>query len=182
MGVRSRTNRNAKDLHEWESNDERRGGGVERRRRFERVLTMRSGRASDDRAVYAGQRTRRPTLTFGAVQRDIHLPSTAGEQHWDTHEAARSAHYRFSRRALVALSVALLCAMGRAARPRRRRRAGSCAWQTSPRNWARETHPMCRLCESGELPHLRVVNSIRIRRQDLAEYVTGGPRSRGQSR
>jgi excisionase family DNA binding protein len=34
-----------------------------------------------------------------------------------------------------------------------------------------------RLCESGELPHLRVVNSIRIRPKDLAEYVTGGPRS-----
>jgi excisionase family DNA binding protein len=28
-----------------------------------------------------------------------------------------------------------------------------------------------RLCESGELPHLRVVNSIRIRPADLADYV-----------
>ncbi len=34
-----------------------------------------------------------------------------------------------------------------------------------------------RLCEIGELPHLRVVNSIRIRIKDLAEYVAGGPRS-----
>ena len=32
-----------------------------------------------------------------------------------------------------------------------------------------------RLCESGELPHLRVVNSIRVRPKDLAEYVGGGP-------
>jgi excisionase family DNA binding protein len=31
-----------------------------------------------------------------------------------------------------------------------------------------------RLCESGELPHLRVVNSIRVRPKDLAEYVAGG--------
>jgi len=32
-----------------------------------------------------------------------------------------------------------------------------------------------RLCESGELRHLRVVNSIRVRPKDLAEYVAGGP-------
>jgi excisionase family DNA binding protein len=31
-----------------------------------------------------------------------------------------------------------------------------------------------RLCESGELPHLRVVNSIRVRPKDLAQYVAGG--------
>ncbi len=31
-----------------------------------------------------------------------------------------------------------------------------------------------RLCESGELPHLRVVNSIRVRPKDLAEYLAGG--------
>jgi excisionase family DNA binding protein len=31
-----------------------------------------------------------------------------------------------------------------------------------------------RLCQSGELPHLRVVNSIRARPKDLAEYVAGG--------
>ena len=30
-----------------------------------------------------------------------------------------------------------------------------------------------RLCESGELPHLRVVNSIRIRPKDLADYDAG---------
>ncbi|HEX3902068.1 MAG TPA: helix-turn-helix domain-containing protein [Polyangia bacterium] len=35
-----------------------------------------------------------------------------------------------------------------------------------------------RLCESGELPHLRVVNSIRVRPKDLEEYVAVGPRSR----
>lgn len=35
-----------------------------------------------------------------------------------------------------------------------------------------------RLCESGELPHLRVVNSIRVRPKDLAEYVASGSRSR----
>jgi hypothetical protein len=32
------------------------------------------------------------------------------------------------------------------------------------------------VCESGELPHLRVVNSIRVRPKDLADYVAGGPR------
>jgi excisionase family DNA binding protein len=35
-----------------------------------------------------------------------------------------------------------------------------------------------RLCETGALPHVRVVNSIRVRPKDLAEYVTGA-RSRG---
>ena len=34
-----------------------------------------------------------------------------------------------------------------------------------------------RLCERGELPHLRVVNSIRVRPKDLEEYLAGGPRS-----
>ena len=34
-----------------------------------------------------------------------------------------------------------------------------------------------RLCESGALPHVRVVNSIRVRPKDLAEYVTGGARN-----
>jgi excisionase family DNA binding protein len=37
-----------------------------------------------------------------------------------------------------------------------------------------------RLCESGELPHLRVVISIRVRPKDLEEYVDGSngpPRS-----
>jgi len=28
-----------------------------------------------------------------------------------------------------------------------------------------------RLCESGQLPHVRVVNSIRVRPGDLAEFV-----------
>jgi excisionase family DNA binding protein len=36
-----------------------------------------------------------------------------------------------------------------------------------------------RLCESGELPHLRVVNSIRVRPRDLAEYVAGGRGAQG---
>jgi excisionase family DNA binding protein len=35
-----------------------------------------------------------------------------------------------------------------------------------------------RLCESGALPHVRVVNSIRVRPRDLAEYL-GGARGRG---
>ncbi len=30
-----------------------------------------------------------------------------------------------------------------------------------------------RLCESGALPHVRVVNSIRVRPRDLAEYLAG---------
>jgi excisionase family DNA binding protein len=30
-----------------------------------------------------------------------------------------------------------------------------------------------RLCETGALPHLRVVNSIRVRPSDLAKYVAG---------
>jgi excisionase family DNA binding protein len=30
-----------------------------------------------------------------------------------------------------------------------------------------------RLCESGELPHIRVVNSIRVRPKDLADYISG---------
>jgi excisionase family DNA binding protein len=28
-----------------------------------------------------------------------------------------------------------------------------------------------RLCESGQLPHVRVVNSIRVRPRDLAEFI-----------
>jgi len=28
-----------------------------------------------------------------------------------------------------------------------------------------------RLCENGQLPHVRVVNSIRVRPRDLAEYI-----------
>jgi excisionase family DNA binding protein len=35
-----------------------------------------------------------------------------------------------------------------------------------------------RLCESGALPHLRVVNSIRVRPSDLAKHVAGA-RERG---
>jgi excisionase family DNA binding protein len=35
-----------------------------------------------------------------------------------------------------------------------------------------------RLCESGALPHVRVVNSIRVRPKDLAEYL-GGAGGRG---
>jgi excisionase family DNA binding protein len=31
-----------------------------------------------------------------------------------------------------------------------------------------------RLCERGELPHVRVVNSIRIRPKDLGEYLAVG--------
>jgi excisionase family DNA binding protein len=34
-----------------------------------------------------------------------------------------------------------------------------------------------RLCESGELAHLRVGNSIRVRPRDLEEYLGGGRRS-----
>jgi excisionase family DNA binding protein len=34
-----------------------------------------------------------------------------------------------------------------------------------------------RLCESGALPHVRVVNSIRVRPKDLGEYL-GGARGR----
>ena len=30
-----------------------------------------------------------------------------------------------------------------------------------------------RLCERGELPHIRVVNSIRVRRADLDAFVAG---------
>lgn len=30
-----------------------------------------------------------------------------------------------------------------------------------------------RLCETGALPHLRVVNSIRVRPNDLAKYLAG---------
>ena len=37
-----------------------------------------------------------------------------------------------------------------------------------------------RLCESGALSHVRVVNSIRVRPKDLAEYVAGC-RERGAS-
>ena len=33
-----------------------------------------------------------------------------------------------------------------------------------------------RLCESGALPHVRVVNSIRVRPRDSAEYVAGSVR------
>jgi hypothetical protein len=46
-----------------------------------------------------------------------------------------------------------------------------------PKNRAVRNATVYRLCESGGLPHLRAVNSIRIRPKDLAQYVTGGPRS-----
>jgi excisionase family DNA binding protein len=35
-----------------------------------------------------------------------------------------------------------------------------------------------RLCESGALAHVRVINSIRVRPSDLAKYVAGA-RERG---
>jgi excisionase family DNA binding protein len=33
-----------------------------------------------------------------------------------------------------------------------------------------------RLCEGGELPHLRIVNSIRIRPEDLRDFISARPR------
>jgi excisionase family DNA binding protein len=36
-----------------------------------------------------------------------------------------------------------------------------------------------RLCESGDLLHVRVVNSIRVRPKDLAEYMAGGKTASG---
>jgi excisionase family DNA binding protein len=34
-----------------------------------------------------------------------------------------------------------------------------------------------RLCEGGELPHVRIVNSIRVRPEDLKDFVSTRPRS-----
>jgi excisionase family DNA binding protein len=32
-----------------------------------------------------------------------------------------------------------------------------------------------RLCEGGELPHVRIVNSIRIRPEDLKDFISARP-------
>jgi len=34
-----------------------------------------------------------------------------------------------------------------------------------------------RLCESGDLPHIRIVNSIRVRPADLVDFISAGPGS-----